>query len=228
MKRLEKCQAGVKPYIWPSKKMKDINWSQSVPPCPGKRQIILLSLAFYCIVQIWHATYFMSFDLKQSDVGHKKGSRKIRKRTFCQTCENERRALADTFTSRPCLYSHIDWRACLKSYSERVMIFTFLTFDVLSSWFSSFRFRISMLRSTTCIDNLWSDHPTRILIHKLIEWNLLFFGSGIPPKKIVSCSTIFSPKLLLNFRMNYKLMPRKTLNWKWNLEKYFYKYFLAF
>ncbi len=135
-------------------KMKEINWSQSVPPSPGKHQIILLSLTFYCIAQIWRATYFTSFDLKQSDVGHKKGSCEIRKRTFCQTCENERREeinLADTFTSRPCIYSHIDWRACLKSYSERVMIFTFLTFDVLSSRFSSFRFQISML-SSTCVD----------------------------------------------------------------------------
>lgn len=91
MKHLEKCQAGVRLYIWPSTRMKDINWSQSLPPSPGKRQIILLSLAIFCIAQIWRATYFTSFDLKRSDVGHKKGCLEIRKRTFHQTCENEKR-----------------------------------------------------------------------------------------------------------------------------------------
>ncbi len=154
MKHLEKCQAGVKPYIWPSKNMKDINWSQSVPPSPGKRQIILLSLADMTC-NIFHVLWLETMGCRSQ-----KRQPWNPKANILPDVWEKRRALADTFTSRPCLYSHIDWRACLKSYSETVMIFTFLTFDVLSSWFSSFRFWISMLRSTTCIDNFWSDHPT--------------------------------------------------------------------
>lgn len=146
-------------------RMKDINWSQGLPLSPGKRQIILDSLAFFCIAQIWRATCFTSFDLKRSDVGHKKGSHGIWKRTFCQTCKNERREeinLDDTFnflllhifTHKPaCTSPILFWKG------DDIYISHYL-----SSRFSSFRFQFFILKSTTWpCDHLWSDHPRWIL-----------------------------------------------------------------
>lgn len=135
-------------------RMKDINWSQGLPPSPGKHQIISVSLAFFCIAQIWRATCFTSFDLKRSDVGHKKGSHGIWKLwKFCQTCKNERREeinLDDTFNftllhifthKLACTSPILSWKGD-DIYSSHY----------LSSRFSIFRFQFFIFRSTTCID----------------------------------------------------------------------------
>lgn len=123
-------------------RMKDINWSQGLPPSPGKRQIILVSLAFFCIAQIWRATCFTSFDLKRSDVGHKKGSHGIWKRTFFQTCKNKRRKeinLDDTFNF-PLLHIFTHKPACMSPILSERVIFTFLTIFHLDCWVSDFSF----------------------------------------------------------------------------------------
>lgn len=165
MIHLEKCQDGVRLYIWPSsKRMKDINWSQNVPPSPGKHQIILLSLAFCCIAQIWRAAYFTSFDLKWSDVGHKKGSREVQMWTDVR--EREKRGNQSSwhlyfpplhiFTHRLAYMSQIlFWRGDNIYIPHIWCSFT---------WILDFKFHINEHSLHRPCDHLWLDHSTRILI----------------------------------------------------------------